>query len=227
MNIQWNKIRQISNPTPVFKEELRAMLYENATAESRFQFEKIVSTTVIPSSTTVLSFERKTSFVEDIKNLFKDFFAFFYSLHRWMLIAGGGLAVLMMVPMMSVLISEPLSASTKSYIYTLEGSGNIARLSEHLSPSSDQEILENDILSLGNNSFAEILFFEGTSIRIDENTSIEIISITPHDGVFSEGGVKISLLSGRIWVQNFNTPDTESAVEIIAAMAPVIRIAAM
>ena len=225
MSIQWEKIRQSANSTPQFQEELRATLYENAVLEHQARFERTVKKIEKPMSSLELSFQKKTSALQNFSDVVSGFAEFFHGIRRWAVLLGGGaLAMILVVPMLSVFVSAPLSASTKSYIANFSGTGEIIRNSDHISPVADQEIFEQDILATNRDSGAEILFFEGTSLRLDKNTRIKIHDLSPEKGAFSAGGVQVELIEGRIWVQNFHSPTTQSALETITPNMEVFPI---
>ncbi len=224
MSIQWKKIREESSATPAFKENLRATLYEYSIRQERAEFEEYVEKVPKIHSELQLSLSKKTY---SFRNFITDFSTFVHSFKRWIAIVGGSaVAMMVMIPFLSIFTSPPLSASSKSYINSFSGKTEIIRTQEDITPHDQQEVFVGDQIKTQSGAFAEILFFEGTSLRLDQNTIIEISDLNPQEGIFSAGGIKFHLVEGRIWVQNFHAPSTNSAVLITTAHAKIFPVRA-
>jgi hypothetical protein len=209
LNIQWKKARQKLNPSHKFREELRAELYENAVFSEQKFFEKFLKKITLPSANLILRIERRQPFFAKISQKISHFVRSFW---RWIALAGGGaLAAMVIIPTLSILTSSSLSASSKSYITNISGNISIERINNDFSPNTEEEILSGDTISSDLLSSGEIIFFEGSSIRLDANTTIKITDLNPQEGFFSSGGVEIEIVQGRIWVQTFHSPNETAA----------------
>jgi hypothetical protein len=121
------------------------------------------------------------------------------------------------------IFSFPASAERQTIIRNIAGEVQIKTDGAQIFETA----LEKENLTVGatirtaDKSGAEILFFEDSIVRLDENSQIKITKLTP-DSFFGEmGAVNLTLDFGRVWVKSFAHFNKFSRFEISAADAIV------
>lgn len=120
-------------------------------------------------------------------------------------IFGGAFGIFLIMPIFSVIITNPSSASSGSLIRNINGEITLLRNTQRITISDEKELLENDIIITGENNNAEIIFFDGSILRISENSKVKINNLKPNPLLFASGSINISLNFGTIWMSTFQT----------------------
>lgn len=213
MKSLWNQLREESSPSSSFREDLCARIHEESVEKEKQFFIRYISKITIPKPNLVLKIEKQYSFV----NRVRDFFSAVQqkTVRLTSLIAGGVIAGIVIIPMLSLFTISPSSASEPSVLRNIEGTVLLERkntTSVFSGSDSSQEIFDNDTITTGPESTVEIVFFEGSILRLAENTSIEIAKITPHPFLFSAGGIHIKVKNGMVWGKTFQLSEEETGI---------------
>ncbi len=208
LNSIWSKLRHHSKPSENFKEKLRADLFEKISQKDECFFIEYIAKIKIPKSKLVLKIERDWSF----SSLFSSFSGFIAGLFgdfnrgvlKGLAFLGTGLAAtLLILPLFSV-VSVPNSlAQEPSVLRSISGNLDIIRANSVFDPIEYQELYNLDIIKTIGDSTAEIVFFDGSVLRLGENTEVQIRKIKPHSFLFSTGEINITLLTGNVWLKTF------------------------
>jgi hypothetical protein len=118
---------------------------------------------------------------------------------------GGAFGIFLIMPIFSVIITNPSSASSGSLIRNINGEITLIRNNQKISLSEEKELLKNDIIITGEKNDAEIVFFDGSILRISENTKIKLNNMEPNPLLFTTGSINIYLEFGNIWMTTFQT----------------------
>ncbi len=210
----WSKLRDCSTPSEKFKEKLRADLFEQMTKKDEMFFTEYIENIVIPKPRLVLKIERGWSFVSFISRcaeFIRRIFSYCNkSLFKGFAFLGTGVAItLLILPLFSV-VSVPRSfALEPSVLRSFSGDIKITHRKTVFSPIDYQELFDFDIVTTAQNSTGEIIFFDGTILRLAENTSLQIIKLAPNSSFISRGEVKLKLLRGNVWLKTFKDSSFE------------------
>lgn len=208
LNSIWSKLRHHSKPSEKFKENLRADLFEKIAKKDESFFVTYIENIKIPESTLVLKIERDWSVSSLLSNFTVGVGNIFSGINRSLLkgiaFFGTGIAAtLLILPLFSV-VSVPNSLALEpSVLRSISGNVDIFRSNKTFNPVEYQELYNFDIVTTTENSTSEIIFFDGTILRLAENTSIQITKIDPHSFLFSTGEIHVTLLNGNVWVKTF------------------------
>ena len=201
MNVFWKSLGKSLLPRESFRDSLRVRFYEEATNEDFNWFQNLKKRIPLPFSGLVF---RKSDY-----EIVKERKGFFFDLSlpekflRWMF---GFTAIVMLAvsPFLSYFWGEEISAMEISYVQNIEGDVFIEdQMGEKLRLENFSEITSGKTLFTGDGAFLEIRFFEGSLVRLDENTILKIDQIFPHQLFSSSGQVEVFLETGRIWVKTY------------------------
>ena len=204
----WSKLRHHSKPSEKFRENLRADLFEKITKKDEVFFVEYIEKVKIPESKLILKIERDWSFSVVLSGLVSIFSEFFAGVNRSLLkifafLGTGIAATLLILPLFSV-VSVPNSLALEpSVLRSITGDLDIIRSNSVFDPVEYQELYEFDIIKTAKNSTSEIVFFDGSVLRLSENTKIKITKIKQHSFLFSTGKIEITLLGGNVWLKTF------------------------
>ncbi len=208
MDSIWSKLRHHSKPSDNFRENLRADLFEKMTKKDKSFFVEYIEKVHIPESKLVLKIERDWSMSVLLSDLKTTIFQFFKNTNRTFLkgmafLGTGIAATLFILPLFSVVSVSKSLALEPSVLRTLSGDVDILRSSEVFDPIEYQELYTSDIVTTGEGAGAEIVFFDGSILRLAENTEVKIVTINPHSLLFSTGQIEVVLLHGNVWLKTF------------------------
>ncbi len=208
MDSLWSKLRHHSKPSEKFRENLRADLFEKITKKDESFFVKYIENVKIPESKLVLKIERDWSFSSLFSELKSSVSAFFANVNRSLLkgiafLGTGIAATLLILPLFSV-VSVPNSLALEpSVLRSISGEVDIIRLNSLFNPVEYQELYAFDTVKTGENAKTEIVFFDGSILRLAENTEINIRKIQPDSLLFSTGEIEVILVHGNVWLKTF------------------------
>lgn len=208
----WSQLRNDMTASSDFSETLRAKLYESSTKKEALFFTEYTKKIEIPAPNLILSIEKSESFIFTIKDFLKKFHENF--IRFGFMIGGGAIALVLMVPLFSFFTSHTSSASEPSFIRDITGNIAIERSGVIFFPEENQELFNSDIIITNENSSLEIVFFEGTILRMAENSQIEIEKINPHPFLFSSGGITAHLEKGKVWVKTFQMASNGAGITL-------------
>ncbi len=208
MDSIWSKLRHHSKPSGKFRENLRADLFEKITKKDENFFIKYIENVKIPESKLVLKIERDWSFSSLFSEFTSSISRFFADINRSLLkgvafLGTGVAASLLILPLFSVVTVPNSLALEPSILRSISGDLDIIRSNSAFDPVEYQELYEFDIIKTGKDSASEIVFFDGSILRLAEDTEIKIVKIKPHSLLFSTGEVEIMLLHGNVWLKTF------------------------
>ena len=204
----WSKLRHGSKPSEKFRENLRADLFEKITKKDEVFFIEYIEKVKIPQSKLVLKIERDWSFSVIFSEFVRSISGLFANMNRSILkifafLGTGIAATLLILPLFSV-VSVPNSLALEpSVLRSITGDLDIIRSNSVFDPVEYQELYQFDIVKTAENSTSEIVFFDGSVLRLAENTEIKITKIKQHSFLFSTGKIEITLLSGNVWLKTF------------------------
>lgn len=201
MHLPWSSLRHQTRPSKEFKENLRAQLYESSSEDDHAAFQILIQAIELPIPKLRLSVEKKYPLFHTIKKrilVFHDNFK-----KTLFILAGGALATVLIVPMFSFFSASSSVAYQQSMIRSIEGTIAIKRGESVLLAENNKEVSIGDTIVTDSFAKGEIIFFEGSVIRLDEDTQIKIEQMSPNPVLFASGGIKIELQKGHIWVKTF------------------------
>ncbi len=189
---------------------MRAKIYETSSKNEEAFFAAYSKKIKTPTPNLILSIEKSESIIIKIIDFFKKFNE--NIIRIGFMLGGGAIAMLFILPFFSIFTSQTSIASEPSIIRNIEGSVAIKRDGIIFFPQENDEIFNSDIIVTNAKSSLEIIFFEGTVLRMDEKTHIAIEKINPHPFLFSSGGMTVHLETGKVWVKTFQKSSEEKGL---------------
>ncbi len=217
MNSFWNTLRDSVKPTAEFREKLKADILEQTLEKEFTIFEKVAENIVIPEPRQKLSIQRKLpakpsvwkSFGSRIQEIIT------FGAVRWgMMLGGVALASFTVLPVIVPYFSPPTQASQETIIRNIEGTVAITRNNTTKIANNGGNIIDGDTVITGDNSNAEVIFFNGTIIRVSSNSKLVFDELSPHPFLVSSGGISVSLEEGVVWMKTFSLSSENSQVSI-------------
>ncbi|MEI7511547.1 MAG: FecR family protein [Candidatus Peregrinibacteria bacterium] len=204
MPFPWESIGKKVHPKSSFREHLRADIYELATKNEERFFKNLLKKISLPVPNL---FFHPNHFPEPFswENFFTGLLNQFRALFRHPFIVWPGIiaAMLLIVPILFSPASQQSIAMSPTLVRDFSGSFSVKEGEKRHTPKLSEELYSGEVLETGENSFAEIVFFEGSVLRMDENSILEIKSLTPHPLFLEAGAVEVSLKKGRAWGTTF------------------------
>lgn len=118
-------------------------------------------------------------------------------------VPAGVLAVFLLSFTSFFALSSPTSAGEKTYAESVMGIVEISTDGENFRALvADETLIAGTYLRTGDGSQVSVAFFEGSVLRLDENTEIKINKLLPHPLVSGVGGVSVDLFFGRVWLKS-------------------------
>lgn len=225
MNSRWSLLRDSIKPSASFREKLKAGILDETLRNDIELFSKISKSIIIPEPHQKLIIQKKVSskntfflsFQKKIQIFIKSAFL------KWCIILGGAtFASVLFFPIVIPFFSPPTQAMNETIIRGVEGSVALTRNGISTIVANNGNILDKDILITGENASAEIVFFDGSIIRVAPNSKLVFDEITPHPFLLSSGGISVLLESGEIWMKTFSVYSENSQISVQTADLTVL-----
>lgn len=219
MNSKWTSLRDSIKPSSQFVEKMRADIAELSVEKEAHLMQKLATKIVIPEPKQRLKIHKKTKKNNSwsLATVLKSAFV------RWgMLLGGTAFASIMIFPFIIPYFSSPTQANQETIIRNIEGTVALTRNGESVFLTDGGNILDNDVLITGENTFAEIIFFDGSILRLAPYTKVSFDELSPHPFLLSSGGISVSLEEGMIWMKTFTPSSEVSQVTVKTADLTVI-----